>query len=113
MTPDVESLQYPNAYRVDSLAGCALSISPGCKDVGHTFVVIFLAVEITLKLIRATVLGLDLVVERSDVGRNVSSCNCGRSYDEHTKGGGREMHAVLSRGDKDVVEKQVRSGHLE
>lgn len=106
MTPDVASLQYPNAYYVYVRTGYALSVELRCwKQEWDTFVIIVLAVETSLQFVRATILSLDLVVERSDVGRNLSSCNCGRGSEEYTQGGGREIHCFVSKCDKFVASK--------
>ena len=96
MTPDVASLQYPNANHVAVRTGYNLSVElEGWKREWHTFVVIVLAVEATLQFIRATVLSLDFVVERSNVSRNLSTCNCCRGSKEYTEDGGREMHGSV------------------
>jgi hypothetical protein len=77
-----------------------------CRECGClTFVVIVLAVETTLQFVRTTILCLDLVVKRSNVGRNLSSCNGGRGSEEYAEGGGREMHGLVSRYDKCVGSK--------
>jgi len=70
-----------------------------------TFVVIVLAVEATLQFVFTTILCLDLVVKRSNVGRNLSSCNGGRGSEEYAEGGSREMHGLVSKYDKCVSPK--------
>ena len=60
-----------------------------------TFVVVVSAVEAALKLVWAFVLALDLVVERSDICRDISRCNCGSRSEQRGEDGGREMHDVV------------------
>lgn len=48
MTPDVASLQYPNAYHIFVLAGCALCAELREMRGFDTFVVVVFAVEATL-----------------------------------------------------------------
>jgi hypothetical protein len=57
-----------------------------------TFVVVVSAVKAALQLVWAFILALDLVVERSDIRRDFSRCNCGSRSQKRGEDGGREIH---------------------
>ena len=58
-----------------------------------TFVVVVSAMETALQLVWAFVLALNLVVERPDIRRDISRCNCGSRSQKRGQDGGREMHS--------------------
>jgi hypothetical protein len=51
-------------------------------------------VEAALELVWASILVLDFVVERSDIGRDISRCDCGSGGEERGEDCGREIHDV-------------------
>ena len=59
-----------------------------------TFVVIVSAVKAALELVLAFILALDLVVERSNIRRDISRGDCGSRSEQRGEDGGREMHDV-------------------
>jgi hypothetical protein len=64
MTPDVESLQYPNAVRADVFSYHAQLVGEiPQRQKRRTFVIIISTVEAALELVWTFVLGLYLVVE--------------------------------------------------
>jgi hypothetical protein len=57
-------------------------------------------VEAALELVWTFVLGLHLVVKRTNIGRDIPRCNGGSRGEERTDDGGREMHDCVR---KDVT----------
>jgi predicted PurR-regulated permease PerM len=93
MTPDVASLQYPNAVREDTFSNRAQPIGEVPQRLKRlTFVVIVSTVEAALELVWTFVLTFYLVVERTNIGRDIPRCNCGSRSEERTNDGRREMH---------------------
>jgi hypothetical protein len=59
-------------------------------------------VKSTLQFIWTSVLSLDLVVECSNVGRNLSSYDSSRGSEEYTEGSGRKIHDSVPKRDEYV-----------